>query len=131
MDVNAKLGTVYVLDDDPGVRDSLSVLIEAAGYRAKVFASGRDLLAQSSALSDGCLLLDISLPSESGIDVFHRLRAEGVRLPVIFMTGQTALMEKAAAAGDDIQVLEKPMSHLSLLRSLHAALHRDRAWSSR
>ena len=130
MDVSARPGTVYVLDDDPGVRDSLGVLIEAAGYHARVFASGRELLAQSSALSDGCLLLDISLPSESGIDIFHRLRAEGVHIPVIFMTGRAALIDKALAVGDNVQVIEKPMSHLTLLRSLRTALKRDRASSS-
>ncbi|QKK02657.1 MAG: response regulator transcription factor [Pseudomonadota bacterium] len=79
--------TVVVVDDDQGVRESLALLLGTAGFRVCCHDSGEKLLAAGPPEGAACILLDLRMPGASGIEVQKRLRAEGWRVPVMFLTG--------------------------------------------
>lgn len=119
----AGAATVFVVDDDEAVRDSLTVLLEAAGLSVAAFASGSDFLAGYDQRRRGCLLLDLDLPDLSGHEVLRRLIADGVTLPVILITGRRRgrLLAQAGTA-DVVALLEKPFQEQALLAAIHDAL---------
>src|SRR5271170_2246240 len=78
---------VFVVDDDVSVRESLELLIRCEGWRPETFASGQDFLTQPRSLVPSCLLLDISLPGLSGLDLQKRVAVERTDMPIIFITG--------------------------------------------
>jgi len=84
---SGRVGTVVVVDDDQGVRESLSLLLEAAGFRVCSYGSGAALLSAGPPEGPACILLDVRMPGASGIEVQKRLRDEGWNLPVMFLTG--------------------------------------------
>jgi FixJ family two-component response regulator len=114
--------TVFILDDDHSICDSLQLLFETAGFATFIFSSSEELLRHRDALRFGCLLLDICIPDQDGIQLLTRLRACGIGLPVVFMTGEPGAASKARAIGDSVIVLEKPMSEQALLASIATAL---------
>ena len=116
-------GTVYVIDDDPAVCDSLETLLEAAGLTAKTFASGSEVMRRSDEMTSGCLLLDVHLPGRDGFEVLAALRHAGVMLPAVFMTGSDyrAAFARASALGAH-DVLQKPLDDARLLRVVHEAM---------
>jgi two-component system response regulator FixJ len=115
-------GTVFVVEDDVGVRDSLLALLHAAGWRTMAFGTGDDVLKCSDTLNEGCLLLDICLPDHDGFEVLMSLRRAGVGLPVIFMTGEERRAEQARAAGiGAFAVLQKPLIETHLLSAITRA----------
>jgi two-component system response regulator FixJ len=119
--------TVFVLEDDPGVRDSLTALLEAVGIRTRTFACGTDILRSAPILIDGCLLLDICLPDYDGFEVLRRLREADVQLPVIFMTGQESQAQRAHSPRvGAFAVLRKPISDTLLLSAITGALSLSR-----
>ena len=115
--------TIFILDDDDAVRDSLSMLVESAGYKAESFASCQAFLARPPFPSHACLLLDIHMPEMSGLQLQDEMARRGLRLPVIVMTGQAdvpaAVRAMKAGARDFI---EKPFSDEVILDSIHNAL---------
>ncbi len=120
--------TVFVLEDDTAVRESLTALLEAVGMRTQAFACGNDIVQSASTLVDGCLLLDISLPDYDGFEVLRMLREAEVRLPAIFMTGQEMLAQRARAPRfGAFAVLDKPINDALLLSTLTDALAGARA----
>jgi FixJ family two-component response regulator len=125
------MGTIFVVEDDVGVRDSLQALLESAGLRTMVFGSGHEVLSCCGVMNTGCLLLDICLPDHDGFEVLARLRRAGVRLPVIFMTGEERRAEQARASGlGAFAVLHKPLSETQLLRAIEGAICSNGAWSA-
>ncbi len=78
---------VYIVDDDPSVRDAVARLIRSAGWRAETFASAREFLASPWADVPSCLILDVQLPGLSGLDLQQRLAEAGARTSIIFLTG--------------------------------------------
>jgi two-component system response regulator FixJ len=115
---------VYIIDDDPAVRRSLSRFLQSAGFKAKAFASAFSFLHVAPDLpAGGCLLLDIRMPEMDGLELQAQLATLGVGLPIVFMTGQadvpTAVETMKAGAAD---FLEKPFDDEQLLHSLDAAL---------
>jgi|APTNR8051073442_1049403.scaffolds.fasta_scaffold76898_1 two-component system response regulator FixJ len=115
--------TVFVLEDDPGVRDSLTALLEAVGIRTRTFVCGTDIVRSAPILVDGCLLLDICLPDFDGFEVLRRLRDANVQLPAIFMTGQEFQAQSAQAPRlGAVAVLRKPISDTLLLSAISTAL---------
>lgn len=85
--IPAKAATVYVVDDNPAVRDAVRWLMESVGLRARTFGSAKDFLAECQPDMHGCLVLDIRMPGMSGLDLQSELERKGVSLPVIVITG--------------------------------------------
>jgi len=114
---------VYIVDDDDGVRDSLQILLEASGYRARGFASPRDFLDAVGMIDFGCLLVDLQMPGMDGLELQHRLQALNVRLPVVVVTahGDIATAVEAMRAGA-IDFVEKPFTDDAILASIRMAL---------
>ncbi len=115
--------TVFLVDDDDFVRDSLAALLEAYDFKVEAFSSGRDFLAERNGHAEGCLLLDIHMPGLSGLDLLKKLRAEQEATPVILITGRRdrAIEEQAKALGA-IALLDKPVPPAALVAALRQAL---------
>ena len=114
--------TVQVVDDDEAVRDSLQLLLEAAGYRARAWSSGPALL-RAPAIEPGCIVIDVRMPEMDGVTLLARLRERGIRHPVIIMTGHAdvPLAVRAMRAGA-IDFIEKPFSDQVILQAVRDAL---------
>jgi DNA-binding response OmpR family regulator len=114
---------IYIVDDDADIRDSLAMLVQSAGFQARAFAGGEDILACAPSLTDGCLLLDVCLPGQDGVQVLRALRQRGVTLPAVLMSGHPgAVADARQALPGEIAVLQKPMSDEALFTALRAAL---------
>ncbi|MGB8182874.1 MAG: response regulator [Stellaceae bacterium] len=115
--------TIFILDDDDAVRDSLRMLIESAGYKAEAFASCREFLARAPFPPRVCLLLDVHMPEMSGLQLQDEMARRDLKLPVIVMTGQAdvpiAVRAMKAGARDFI---EKPFSDEVILDSIRNAM---------
>ena len=79
--------TVFVVDDDAAMRDSLRDLIRSVGLRVELFDSAQDFLQSERPDVPGCLVLDVRMPGQSGLDLQRRLNEAGVAIPIIFITG--------------------------------------------
>lgn len=79
--------TVFIVDDDAGVRESLALLVQSAGLHPRTFSDGREFLAAAAPDGPACVLLDLKMPGMDGLEVQERLQAQGWRVPVIFLTG--------------------------------------------
>jgi two-component system, LuxR family, response regulator FixJ len=119
--------TVYVVDDDEAVRDSLEILLDAVGHRVRTFASPRALLELAPSLGPGCAVLDVRMPEMDGLELQEELNARGVHLPVIVMTGHgdVPIAVRAMKAGA-LDFLEKPFADEALLHSVRLALDLSR-----
>ena len=120
-------GTVFIIDDDAGVRASIQDLVESVGLRALSFATAQEFL--SSERSDGasCLVLDVRLPGISGLDLQHELRKAGVKIPIIFITGHPDIpMTVKAMKSGAVEFLTKPFRDQDLLDVIQRALERAR-----
>lgn len=119
---------VVVIDDDLEFRESLGRLLRAAGLASRMFASIADFL--DSELPDGptCLVLDVRLPGQSGLDFQRDLALAGVRLPIVFMTAYGDIpMTVQAMKGGAIEFLTKPFRDQDLLDAVNVGLVRDHA----
>jgi two-component system response regulator FixJ len=118
--------TVHIVDDDPGVRDALRVLLETAGFAVRTHDDAAAFLAVAGAAS-GCVLTDVRMPGIDGLELQVRLDRQGVRLPVIVMTGQgdIPLAVRAMQAGA-VDFLEKPVAGERLLSAIERALVESR-----
>lgn len=119
----AENATIFILDDDVAVRDSLGMLIESAGYKTEGFASAREFLARPPFPPRACLLLDVHMPEMSGLQLQDELARRGLNLPVIVMTGQAdvPVAVRAMKAGA-LDFIEKPFSDELMLESIRNAL---------
>ena len=120
--------TVLIIDDDVGLRGSLAGLLRSVGLDAQLFASVSDF--RKSDLPDGptCLVLDVRLPGQSGLDFQRELAAAKRELPVIFITGHADVaMSVQAMKGGAIDFLTKPFRDQELLDAIQLGLARDRA----
>ena len=120
-------GTVFMVDDDASVRDSLALLLSLKGLRMQAFADGESFLAAYRDTSAGCLLTDLRMPGISGLAVQSALRGRGGSIPVIVLTAYGDLdTARAAFKGGAFDFLEKPVDQAALLEVLEAALKVDR-----
>jgi FixJ family two-component response regulator len=120
--------TVFVIDDDAEIRESVSGLLRSVGLRAELFASVQEFLDRGPRDASGCLVLDVRLPGRSGLDFHDDLAKAGVRLPVIFMTGHADVpMTVRAMKAGAVEFLTKPVRHQELLEAIQHAIERDRA----
>jgi FixJ family two-component response regulator len=118
-----RVSTVAIVDDDLSVRRGLERLLRSAGYRVESFASAREFLARSGSAGLDCLVLDVSLPGQTGLDLHEALLAKDQHVPVIFITGHgdaaTAARAMKAGAAD---FLSKPFEGEVLLRAIEKAI---------
>jgi FixJ family two-component response regulator len=113
---------VFVVDDDVSVRESVEALIETAGWRTKTFATALDFLNTCRDTSPGCLVLDVSLPGLSGLDLQQRLGGRR-DLPIIFITGHGDIpMSVQAMKAGAVEFLTKPFSDDVLLAAIRRAI---------
>jgi FixJ family two-component response regulator len=118
---------VVVVDDDVSVRESLELLITTAGWRPQIFASAQDFLAHPHPAVPCCLVLDVTLPGLSGLDLQRQL-AERTDMPIIFITGHGDVpMTVQAMKAGAVEFLTKPFSDVVLLDAIRDALERSRA----
>jgi len=119
---------VFVVDDDISVRESLDSLIRSAGFGVESFASARAFLARRRSDVASCLVLDVSLPDLSGLDLQERLSNDKSKLPIIFLTGygDVPMTVRAMKAGA-VEFLTKPFEPEALLDAIRAALGRSAA----
>ena len=120
---------VFVVDDDISVRESLELLIAAAGWRAELFASAGEFLACPRPSSASCLILDVNLPDLSGLEVQKRIAADHSATPIIFITGYGDIpMTVQAMKAGAVEFLTKPYTSEVLLSAVRSALERSRAF---
>jgi two-component system response regulator FixJ len=124
----AQDGKVFVVDDDPDVRDSLAMLLESSGYAAQCYESAAAFLASEVPNARGCLIVDIQMPDMTGLELQNQLVARRSPLAVVVMTGHgdIPIAVQAMKAGA-VDFLEKPFEDDVLLDSIRRAL--DRAFS--
>jgi FixJ family two-component response regulator len=118
--------TVFIIDDDRGMRAAIQDLVESVGLRAESFATGEEFLSRQRATDPSCLVLDVRLPQMSGLDFQRRLADTGVRIPIIFITahGDIPMSVKALKSGA-VEFLTKPFRDQDLLDAIQQALLRD------
>ena len=121
--------TIIVVDDDPGIRESLHGLLRSVGLQVKALASVPEFLKEGRPEGPACLVLDVRLPGRSGLDFQRDLSAANVHLPIIFITGYGDIpMSVQAIKGGAIEFLTKPFRDQELLDAIQLGLARDRAW---
>jgi len=114
---------VSVVDDDESVRESLPPLLEAFGFVARAFTSAEAFLASDAIARTSCLILDITMPGMSGVELYRELKVRGCNIPVIFITAcgngplRQGLLEEGA-----VECLDKPFDDTALLQALKKAL---------
>ena len=120
--------TVLVIDDDPELRASVGRLLRSLGLDAQLFASISDFLKSDPPDCPTCLVLDVRLPGESGLELQRELAAVNRNLPIIFITGHGDIpMSVQAMKGGAIEFLTKPFRDQELLDAIQFGLSRDRA----
>jgi two-component system response regulator FixJ len=122
----ASSGKVYVIDDDPAMRDSLNFLLGSAGFEVLLFESALAFLDILPALDFGCVVSDVRMPGVDGIDLLRRLQADRKTLPVVIMTGHgdVPLAVEAMKLGA-VDFLEKPFEDDRLVGMILASLRQD------
>ena len=118
---------VFVIDDDVSVRESLELLIRYEGWQAQIFASATEFLSRPRELVPSCLILDLSLPGFSGLDLQQQIAGERTDMPIIFITGHGDIPStvQAMKAGA-VEFLTKPFTDDALLSAIRQALDRSR-----
>ena len=119
--------TVLVIDDDPALRESVGRLLRSLGQDAQLFASISDFLESDPPDGPTCLVLDVRLPGQSGLDLQRELAAANRELPIIFITGHGDIpMSVQAMKGGAIEFLTKPFRDQDLIDAIQLGLSRDR-----
>ena len=115
--------TVAVVDDDPEMRASLATLLDALGYRAETYDSAETFLTCASTCRASCLVIDINLGDITGVELVHQLLADGLKWPIIFMSGHDdATIKNQASAFDPIAFLLKPFRANDLIDAIKKAV---------
>jgi len=120
---------VYVVDDDVSVREAVEVLVGQSGWRTEAFASARDFLDRVWSCRPSCLVLDISLPDLSGLELQRRLSDARTEMPIVFITGRGDVpMSVQAMKAGAVEFLTKPFEPDALLDAIRIALERSSAF---
>ena len=124
--------TIFVVDDDEAMRDSMSWLLEGEGYQVICFDSAASYLKARRDDMRGCIVLDVRMPEMSGLELHEKLDALGSQLPIIFVTGHGDVpMAVAALQRGACDFIEKPFHNEALLSRIERALELDKEISSR
>jgi FixJ family two-component response regulator len=119
--------TVFVIDDDADMRAAIQGLLKAAGIRSASFGTAEEFLRNNDPDGPSCLVLDVSLPGVSGMELQRKLTEAGVSIPIIFITGHGDIrMTVKAIKSGAVEFLTKPFDDQDLLNAIHQALERDR-----
>jgi FixJ family two-component response regulator len=124
--MDACSATIFVVDDEEGVRRALERLLVANGFEVRAFESGHHFLLEHDATIPGCILLDLALPGMSGLQVQDALRDAGIDRPIIFVTGHADVPSSVRALKRGaVDFISKPIGEPELLDAITAALARD------
>ena len=124
---SASLPTVFIIDDDRGMRQAIHDLVESVGLRAESFATGEEFLGTRQIGRPSCLVLDVRLPQMSGLDFQLKLGEKGLEIPIIFVTGHGDVpMSVRALKSGAVEFLTKPFRDQDLLDAIQQAIERDR-----
>ncbi len=118
--------TVFIVDDDPAVRESMGMLMDTAGLDSRGYPSARHFLAAYEPGDPGCLILDLRMPGMSGIELQAELERRGAMLPIIFLTAYADVPTAVGAVrAGAVDFLQKPVDGARLLKRIHDALGID------
>jgi FixJ family two-component response regulator len=119
--------SVFIIDDDAGVRAAIQGLLKSVGLRSEAFATPQEFLRSKRSEGPSCLVLDVRLPGVSGLDFQRELTEAGVQIPIIFITGYGDIpMSVKAMKSGAVEFLTKPFRDQDLLDAIQQALERDR-----
>src|ERR1700759_1401242 len=119
--------TVYIVDDDHGMRQAVQDLVESVGLHAESFSTAEEFLRKERSPETSCLVLDVRLPTMSGLDFQRQLATIGVQIPIIFITAHGDIpMSVGALKAGAVEFLTKPFRDQDLLDAIQQALQRDR-----
>ncbi len=118
--------TVFVVDDDESVRQSLSMLVETIDLNVKSFASAQEFLQEYEPHEPGCLVLDVRMPGMSGLELQAKLAAKDYKIPVILVTGHGDIpMAVDAMKKGAVSFIEKPFRDQDLIDTIQEAIEKD------
>jgi FixJ family two-component response regulator len=118
---------VFVVDDDPSVREALASLLRSVGLEVYSFGSAQEFVRSKRPDAPGCLVLDVRLPGRSGLDFQRELAESGIHLPIVFITGHGDIpMSVRAIKAGAIEFLTKPFHDQELLDAIQLGIERDR-----
>src|SRR6185369_16682303 len=116
-------GEIFVVDDDPAVRDTLSMVLSAAGYQVICFADGAALLSVARSKTPSCILLDVHIPGKSGLDILRELHGEDYPAPIFMISGQGVISMAVTAIKDGaLDFIEKPFRGSEIVSRLNEAI---------
>jgi len=116
-------GEIFVVDDDPAVRDTLSMVLSAGGYEVICFADGAALLAVARTRTPACILLDVHIPGKSGLDILRELQGEDYPAPIFMISGQGDIpMAVNAIRYGALDFIEKPFRGSEIVARLNEAI---------
>jgi FixJ family two-component response regulator len=116
-------GEIFVVDDDPAVRETLSMVLSAGGYEVICFADGAALLAVARGRTPSCILLDVHIPGKSGLDILKELHGEDYPAPIFMISGQGDItMAVSAIKNGALDFIEKPFRGSEIVARLNEAI---------
>jgi FixJ family two-component response regulator len=116
-------GEIFVVDDDPAVRETLSMVLSVGGYQVICFADGAALLAVARTRTPACILLDVHIPGKSGLDILKELRGEDYPAPIFMISGQGDIsMAVSAIKHGALDFIEKPFRGSEIVARLDEAI---------
>jgi FixJ family two-component response regulator len=114
---------IFVVDDDPAVRETLSMVLSAGGYEVICFADGAALLAVARSRTPACILLDVHIPGKSGLDILRELHGEDYPAPIFMISGQGDIaMAVSAIKSGALDFIEKPFRGSEIVARLNEAI---------
>jgi FixJ family two-component response regulator len=123
MDANISGREIFVVDDDPAVRETLSIVLSAAGYQSICFADGDALLAVARTRCPACILLDVHIPGRSGLDILEELHAEDYPAPIFMISGKGDIaMAVNAIKNGALDFIEKPFRGSEIVTRVEEAI---------
>ena len=126
--MSAVLPRIFVVDDDPSVRTSLTRLLEASGYAVEAFGSAPAFLARVPYAGPCCLVLDVRMPGLDGLELQETLASEGRRMSIVFVTGHVDVPRTVQAMkGGAVDLLTKPVDAKNLMAAIRRAVAKDTA----
>jgi FixJ family two-component response regulator len=124
---SATVPTVFIVDDDVSVRESLELLVRNENWKPEAFASAQDFLNHPRTLAPSCLVLDLSLPGLNGLELQRQLAVEHIDMPIIFITGYGDVPKSVQAMkAGALEFLTKPLNNDALVNAIRNALERSR-----
>lgn len=117
---------VFIVDDNPHVREAIRLLVDSAGLSTKLFSSAEEFLSRYGGDEGGCVVLDVDLPGKSGLELQEAILERGITVPIVFLTGHgTVSLSVEAMKRGAVDFIEKPCDGDRLIESIRRALEID------